>query len=558
MKSLLEGKINQAVKKLYGLDYSSHIDCSCGNSYGDYATNVAMKLAGQVKKNPQEIAQEIIAQLKSDKQVSDVFSEISVANGFINFKFSDDFLQKELARVLREQGEYLCCDVGKKQKVQIEFISANPTGPITIANARGGFLGDVLAKILKKAGFDVQKEYYVNDVGKQIEILAESVARRVLELKGQKTEFPDYCYQGEYVKDIAEGFLAEVKTEYNSLGEIAEAAKNYSLFKIIDWIKNDLKESGIEYDRWFFESELYAKPWYQARSEIDKTMHWLDEQSLLEQKDGAMWFKSSDFGDDKDRVVVKEGGEKTYFASDIAYFKNKIDRGFGKIIEIWGADHYGYIPRIKAVARVLNSDVKIDFILTQMVRLVDENGNVAKMSKRAGHLIKLKDLLNEVGLDALRFFFLMYSANTHMDFNVSLAKEKSQKNPVFYLQYAHARIASVLKKAAEENKISLKKIKSASLNANENAYFESGEKELIKKLIKSAGLIKEVSSSYEASKLAHYCLELAKSFHDYYENNRIISDDSGLTMMRLRVILAVKIILSEMLNLMGISAPEKM
>jgi len=552
MKKFLSKKLNKIVKELYGVDFESEVEYPRDKSHGDYATNAAMKLAKQVNENFQDATKKIIDKIKSDKEISDIFSEVSQANGFINFQLSENFLKKELEKILSKKANYGSSDIGKDQKVQIEFISANPTGPLTMANGRGGFLGDVLANVLKKSGYNVQKEYYVNDVGNQTDILAESIARKILELKGQEIDYPDYCYQGSYIKDIAKDFINEVKVEYNSIGEIAEAVKKYSLTKLVNSIKKDLEDAGIIYDRWFFESELYNKPWYQKRSEIDKILHRLDEENLLEEKDGATWFLSSNFGDDKDRVVIKETGEKTYFASDIAYFNNKSKRGFDKIIEIWGADHHGYIPRIKAISKALDFEDKIEFILTQMVRLVEE-GEIKKMSKRAGDLVMLREILEKAGRDAARFFFLMYDHNTHMDFDLDLARQQSQKNPVYYIQYAYARICNIIKKA-KENGVDIESIS----KTNKHFFFENSEINLIKQIAKMPDIIEEIAQSHEVCKLSHYSLELAKSFHEFYENCRVISDDKELTLFKMRTIIGTKIALEEILRLMGISALERM
>lgn len=551
MKKYLSKKLSKIIKELHGFNFESDVEYP-RNNYGDYSTSAPMKLSKQLKKNPKDIAAEIITKIKSDKEMSDIFSNVEQINGFINFKLSEKALEEELEKILSEKNHYGDSDIGRHQKTMIEFVSANPTGPLTMANGRGGFLGDALANILKKAGYNTHKEYYVNDIGNQIEILAESVARRVLQIKGQDVEFPDYCYQGEYIKDIAREFIGKVKAEYSSIGDIAEAVKKYSMMKMVDMIRKDLEDAGIFYDRWFFESELYSKAWYQTKSEIDKALYLLDKENLLEEKEGAIWFQSSHFGDEKDRVVVKETGEKTYFASDIAYYENRAKRKFKKIIMPLGADHHGYIPRMKSIIKALKRDVGIDFLIFQMVNLI-QSGKVKRMSKRKGSFVLLSEIINEVGKDALRFFFLMYDPNTHMDFDLDLAKEKSQKNPVYYVQYAYARISSILKKAEQEGRKSGK-----ALEKHESFFLEEAEASLIKKLMQMPELIEEISKTYEANKLAHYSIDLAKEFHNFYEKCRVISDDKNLTSSRLRIIMGVKIVLGETLRLMGVSAPEKM
>ncbi len=551
MKEYLSQKINEIIKNSYGVQLSAEIENPKERSFGDYSSNVAMRLARTTQKSAKVLADEIVNEIKKDKRISNCFSEIEQANGFINFKFSKQFLSDEVKRILKQKSVYGNLNLGKKQKVQIEFGSANPTGPLTVAHSRGIFFGDTLGNVLSKAGYNAQKEYYVNDAGKQIDILIESVARRAIELKGQEIDFPDYCYQGDYIKEIAKKFVIEEMIDIEGLEDVKKAVKEFTLVNMIDMIKEDLDLANVRYDRWFYESELYNKSWLQRKDEVQKVLEQLDHDGLLYEREGALWFRSTNFGDDKDRVLVKNDGEKTYFASDAAYFKNKEKRGFRKAIEVMGADHHGYMPRINAIIQALKCKIDVDFILVQMVRLV-EGGKKIKMSKRTGEFMTLKTLVDDIGVDVARFFFLMYSVNSHMDFDLDLAREKSKKNPVFYVQYAFARICSIIK-MAEEKKIVEKVEKAKHLYQ----YSES-ELCLIRRLSVFSDVIKDVVFDFNVSYLTHYAIDLARDFHDFYEQRKVISEDKDSTIARLQLILATQIVLKESLRLLGVSAPEKM
>jgi len=448
-------------------------------NHGDYSTNVAMIIAKKEKRNPQEVANLLI------KKMEDKRWKIEIAGpGFINFFLSDEYLKK--VKVSTK------LNIGKRKKINVEFISANPTGPLTLGNGRGGFGGDVLSNVLKKAGYDVTREFYINDRGNQIKRLKE----------------------GDY------------KGETRTASQIQKENQ-----KVIT------KKMKINFDVWFSEKSL--------TKEIAKSLTLLKKKGLTYEKDNALWFKSTSFGDDKDRVLVKKNGETTYFASDIAYLKNKFDRGFSKLIIFLGADHYGYIGRMKAAVEALGYDKKqIDFVVMQFVALM-ESGKVKKMSKRAGVYRTVKELIDDLGLDIVRFFFIQRGANSHLIFDLELAKEKSQKNPVYYIQYAYARMSSILRKAK------IKPAKKLSLLKEEDM-------DLMKQVIRFPEIVEDTAKDYQMQRIPQYAIELAESFHRFYQYCPVISDDKKITASRLALVKTTQEILKETLNLMGISAPEKM
>ena len=434
--------------------------------------------------------------------------------------------------------------IGKNQKINIEFVSANPTGPLHLGHGRGAFWGDILSNIFKKAGYKVTREYFINDYGKQILLLGKSINVRYLQLLGKNVEIGEDFYKGEYVKDIANGIIKKAGSKYLA----AKEAKRIGIFaeiglkKMLGEAKKLLGKIGVKYDIWFSEKYLYKK------GLVKKAVGLLKKKGFTYEKEGALWFTSTEFGDDKDRVLIKVNGEPTYFASDVAYHINKISRKYDLIINGWGADHWGYKPRLMAAAKVLEFDNKLKIIVGQFVRLI-EKGQEVKMSKRGGTFFALEDLINEVGLDVTRFFFLMKSVDTHIDFNLDLAKEQSQKNPVYYIQYAYARIHSILAKS---------KVKNQKSKLNLNLLKEESELELIKQLIRLPEIIEDTAKDFQVQRLPQYAIDLADSFHKFYENCRVISDDKDLTRARLALIEATRIVLKNTLDLMGISAPQKM
>ncbi len=512
----IKNLIEKAIKNLYQKEVEVKIDRPEGTLYGDFATNVAMIL----KKNPQEIA---------DVIKSDILEKIEIKNGFINFFISKDYLQKQVKEILKGKDKYgevhpvKSAKGGAKQfnRVNIEFISANPTGPLTLGNGRGGFCGDVLSNILAKAGYKVEKEYYINDIGEQIKKLGHSII-------GDSGA----VYKGPYIEELRK------KINSNNPDEVGKAAAKIILEEMI---KPAVKKMGIKFDKWFYESDLSKK------GEVDKILEELEKKNLAYKKDSALWFKSSQFGDDKDRVLIKEDGEKTYLTSDIAYFKNKFRRGFDKLIYLWGADHYGYIGRIKAAAEALGfKKEQMEMIIMQLVRLL-ENGKEVRMAKRTGIYVTIDELIDEVGVDIARFFFLTRSPDTHLNFDLDLAKEQSEKNPVYYIQYAYARICSIFKKATDKPE-----------TKNLELLKEPSELGLIKQLIRFPEIVEDTSKDYQTQRIPQYAMDLANSFHLFYQDCKVISEDKKLSQVRLALVWAVKIVLKNTLDLMGISAPEKM
>jgi arginyl-tRNA synthetase len=506
--------------------------------HGDYSTNVAMVLAKVVKKKPMEIAKILGSRLQI---LGSRFCEkIEVAKpGFINFFLSNEYLQRQVGEVLKQGEEFGNLKIGKNQKVQVEFISANPTGPLTVGNSRGGTFGDVLGNVLKKAGFKTEKEYYFNDRGTQITALGHSV------LKDEKAQ-----YKGKYIDDLNKK-IKEKNPE--KAGEIAAKI-------IMKMIKKTVAKMGIKYDRWFSEASLHKS------GDVDKVINFLKKKSFVYEKDGAKWFRSTDFGDTRDRVLVKNNGEKTYLAVDIAYHKYKFEKKkFNKVINVWGADHFGAMPSLKAGVEALGHKGKLDFLLHQFVTLFEKKEKL-KMSKRLGIYVIMDELLDKVGIDVARFFFLQKSADTHLNFDLDLAKEQSEKNPVYYIQYAHARICSILRKLKTENE------KLKTITKNLKFLKHPSELELIKQLIKFPEIIEDTARDYQVQRIPQYALDLAAVFHRFYRDCRVLTDynspttlpplagpsNGSLRKARLALVLVTKIVLKNTLDLMGISAPERM
>jgi arginyl-tRNA synthetase len=501
--------------------------------FGDYSTNVALGLAKTAKSNPMGMAEDIKEYLLSGSLASigeaklPLFEKIEVIKpGFLNFYLKKEILQDVVAKINKSGERYGDSNMGKRRKVHLDFVSANPTGPVHIGNARGGPLGDVLANVLEKVGFKTFREYYVNDTGAQAEILGHSII-------GDKQA----QYRGEYIDELRRKILEKDPGKAGEQG-----------VKIIleDIIKPSMEKFGIRFDNWFSEKEL------QKSGKVDKALDFLKEEKLIYEKDGAFWFRATDFGDDKDRVVVKSNGEKTYFGSDIAYHQEKIDLGFDKLIDIWGSDHHGDVKRIMGAMEALGYKDKLEIILTQFVRVLKE-GKEMKMSKRAGTYVSIDDLIEEVGKDATRFFFLMYSPDTHMNFDLDLAKEQSEKNPVYYVQYASARIHSILAKLKVQNS----KVKTATRNLK--LLNHESELKLIKQLVRFPEIVEDIAKDYRVHRLPHYALDLVRNFHKFYEDCRVIDEKTPeLTQARLALVRATQITLKNTLDLMGISAPEKM
>lgn len=524
MKLEIKQKIEKAIGKAYSdikmpdfsVDYADE-------KFGDFSTNAAMKIAKIVGENPQEVAKKIINNL--DK--NEIIQEATVAGpGFVNFKIALPYWQEKISEIIEANEKYGTSSLGNDLKVNIEFISANPTGPLTVGNSRGGVIGDVLANILDATGWQVTREYYFNDAGGQIDILGHSI------LKDSQAE-----YKGDYIDELQKVLNGG---DYREIGKKAAQI-------IISEIKKTTQKMGVEFDVWFAEGKDLRK-----KGKIEEVMNWLKEKDLAYKKEGAVWFKSTQFGDDKDRVLIRSNGEPTYFALDCAYHKNKfIERKFDRAINIWGADHHGDIARLKAFVKVLGCEDKFEILLHQFVRIIVD-GKEVRMSKRAGNYILVEDLLNEVGKDVYRFFMLVYAPNTHLTFDLKLAKEQSQKNPVFYVQYAYARINSVLAKSKIKNS-------KPKMKENLNLLNNPAEIGLIKQLTKLPELIEEIVGDYQVQKMPNYAYQLANAFHNFYEKCPVIkAENKDLAAARLDLLKATRLVLKKTLDLMGVSAPEKM
>ncbi|MEC7786506.1 MAG: arginine--tRNA ligase [Nitrospinota bacterium] len=514
---------------------------------GDFATNVAMTLARNERKNPKVIA-EIIRRHIEDGV--DGLDSVEIAGpGFLNIKMSPNFFLRRLIDAVQEKRNFGNSDVGQGEKILIECVSANPTGPLHIGHGRGAAVGDALARILKKAGFDLSTEYYVNDVGNQMNVLGRSTWLRYLQLLGKGEEFPENHYRGEYIKDIAQIAIDKHGNEFLDKPEeecvpfFKELAKN----NILEGIKKDLCEFRVTFDGWFSEQSLYND------NAVEGAIEWLRDKGHIYDKEGAVWLKSSAFNDDKDRVIIKQTGEKTYFCSDIAYHQNKIKRGFKKLINLMGADHHGYVPRMEAVLQAMGYDKSIfKILLIQFVSLL-RGGEKVSMSTRSGEFETLSDVVNEVGVDAARYYFLMRSSEAHLDFDLELAKQETPENPVFYIQYAHARICSIFR-GAEEKGISI----SSNGNIDLSPLVEEEELSITKAILAFPEVVEKSAMALEVHRISHYLLDLVSRFHGYYSRHRVISDDIALTQARLYLLDGLRITIRNGFDLMGISVPDKM
>ncbi|MGD2186410.1 MAG: arginine--tRNA ligase [Desulfobacterales bacterium] len=525
----------------------AEVDEPKAEAHGDYSTNIAMVMASALKMAPRKIAEVICAHLQ-DPAV--VIEKTEIAGpGFINFFLTPSAWHTVLREIHEADTRYGATDIGKGHKFQIEFVSSNPTGPLHVGHGRGAAVGDAVANILSFCGYDVQKEYYINDSGRQIKTLGRSVYLRYKEMFGKKEKFPEECYQGDYIRDLA----AEIKMEEGDAllsqpqEEALMACARFAAKKILDGIRDDLKLFGVEFDCWFSEQSLYDS------GRVDEILDNFRKQGIIYEKDGALWFKTSDFGDEKDRVVVKRNGETTYFASDIAYHQDKYDRGFERLVDVWGADHHGYIPRMKAVIEASgHRRDQFDVILVQLVNLLRAGVPVA-MSTRAGKFETLKEVINEVGRDAARFIFLTRHYESTLDFDLEIAKQKTNDNPVYYVQYVHARISSIVRKGDEQG--------TCEVTWDDKAVarlVEPEEIDLIKTLARYPDVLAGSARSMEPHRVTYYLMDLASAFHSYYNKHRVLADDPQLRCGRLNLVLAVQKVIRNGLTLLGVSAPDRM
>ncbi len=513
-------------------------------AHGDYACSFPLKLARVSRMNPMDIAERVTGLMAPMAEVE----KVEVAKpGFINLTLRDDWLAGQVEEIRREGQEYGCIDIGEGQRVQLEFVSVNPTGPLHVGHGRGAVLGDTLASALSAAGYSVEREYYVNDAGGQMEAFYRSLYARYREAFGLPAEIPNDGYRGNYLVDLATEIVAEKGDVLLKLDEreaVSELGK-IGLQKMMDSISKDLELIRVYFDVWFSERSLYES------SQYETAMSLLRDKGHVVEREGAVWFASSELGEDKDNVLVRSSGAPTYFASDVAYHYNKfVERGFDRVINIWGADHQGHVPRMKAVLSAMDIDpARLQVIVTQMVTLKRGNAEI-RISKRSGEIVTLRDVVEEVGADACRFFFLARSADSQMDFDLELAKKESSDNPVYYIQYAHARIASIFRLAQEKN-IDFSQ-------GNVALLATEPELSLIRKMIQFPEVVETVVTNLEPHHLPYYAQELATAFHSFYKWCRVISDDEALTSARLKLVDAARTVFARTLSLMGMSVPDRM
>lgn len=515
-------------------------------SHGDYSTNMAMQLARVAKKAPRVIAEALIENF--DRSKASIEKMEMAGPGFINFYMNNAYLTDLIPTVLDAGEKYGETTVGNKQKVQVEFVSANPTGDLHLGHARGAAVGDSLCNILAKAGYDVSREYYINDAGNQINNLALSVEARYFQALGMDKAMPEDGYHGADIIGIGKSLAEEFGDKYVNEDEQErfEFFREYGLKYEMAKLQKDLEDFRVKFDVWYSETSLYKN------GKIDEALKVLTKNGYIFEEEGATWLRSTDFGDDKNRVLIKQDGSYTYLTPDIAYHKDKLDRGFEKLINIWGADHHGYIPRMKAAIQSLGYGA--DALEVEIIQLVHlyKNGEKMKMSKRTGKAVTMRDLVDEVGLDATRYFFAMRSSDTHMDFDLDLAVSESNENPVYYAQYAHARICSILR-SGEEQGIAVGK------NANFSLIGAEKEIELLKKLGEFPQAVSEAAVKRVPHRVTNYIMELASTFHSFYNAEKVLdSEQPERTKARLALIKTVQITLRNALALIGVSAPEKM
>ena len=522
-------------------------------AFGDFATNIAMQLARSWKDNPRRIGEELKAELEKEAD----FSQVEIAGpGFINMTLQVSCWHNRLREILAAGDDFARLDYGGGRRVLVEFVSANPTGPLHIGHGRGAVVGDVLARLLARAGYQVEREYYINDAGNQMLVLGRSLRWRYLELLGRRSgTIPEGYYQGEYLKELA----AQLRQDRGDSLVPAETAEEddsgleffteYAASAILSGIRDDLKLFGVDFENWTSEKSFFTG------GQVDAALNDLEKQGALYEKEGATWFASSRFGDEKDRVVVRANRVKTYFASDIAYHRNKYERGFDLLIDVWGADHHGYVPRLKAAIEALGHDPEsFAVILVQLVSLLRAGEPVA-MSTRSGEFITLSEVVGEVGRDAARYFFLTRRSDSHLEFDLELAKARNNDNPVYYAQYAHARICSIMRKAVEAGfAVSSRDLQTApgtSLTGPE-------ELDLIKKLDAFTATLESAARTLEPHRLTYYLDELAAMLHSYYNRSRVIVEDRDLSRDRLLLMAAIRQVVGLCLSLLGVSAPERM
>jgi len=539
--------------------------------HGDYACNVALQLAKPLKRNPREIAQSLISALPA----SEVLAKTDVAGaGFINLFLTPAAKQSIIRDILADPDAYGRIGYGRRKRIQVEFVSANPTGPLHVGHGRGAAFGASLANLLDAAGFLVEREYYVNDAGRQMDILALSTWLRYLELHGLPVPFPENAYQGDYVRqmaraivelhadryvhapdqllsdvpaaaDDAEGHLdALIANAKRLLGADYAYIHDFALTEQLGDCRNDLSEFGVEFDEWFSEQSLYDN------GQVERALAQLERAGHLYMQDGAKWFRAQSFGDEKDRVVQRENGQYTYFASDVAYHWNKFERGFDVVINVWGADHHGYIPRVKGVLKALGIEPERLLVALVQFAVLYRDGKKASMSTRKGEYVTLRELRNEIGNDAARFFYVLRKSDQHLDFDLDLAKSQSNENPVYYVQMAHARVCSVMEQWGGDEQA----LRSCDLSPLESEQ----ELHLLRLLIDYPAVIEDAARDFAPHLVAFYLKDVAAAFHSYYNSNRFLVDDERVRLARLALVVSLRQVLKNGLRLLGVSAPVKM
>jgi arginyl-tRNA synthetase len=515
--------------------------------HGDFASNIALVLAKEANMPPREVGSVILEYL--DTAFTFVEDTDIAGPGFINFKLRPSWLYPALETADRKDKAFGCSNIGQGKKVQVEFVSANPTGSLHMGNARGAALGDTIANILEAAGYDVSREYYINDAGNQIDNFGLSLEARHFQLLGREAEIPENGYHGEDLIETMRHLIAQVGDKYLDVEEDfrREMLVDFALEEKIKEIRETLQEFGVEYDVWFSERTLHED------GSIEKVLQELQEKGYLYESEGALWLKTTLFGDTKDEVVVRANGTPTYFAADIAYHKNKFERGFDWVINVWGADHHGHVPRMKGAVEALGyKREQLDVVIMQLVRLFSGDETL-RMSKRSGQYITLKELIDEVGKDAARFFFIMRASESHLDFDMDLAKSQSSDNPVYYVQYAHARICSILRQAVAQDVKVLRAFKINCYCLNQPA-----EIDLMRKIADFPGVVKAAAETLEPHRLTHYAIELAQLFHKFYGECRVLTEDVDIQNARIVLVNVTRIALRNVLEMIGVEAPERM
>jgi len=554
IKDTILEKLSQTLAQCAALDlfhippkFELQLEVPRAEEHGDFATNLALTLAKPNRCSPRDIATSFVEQLADG---DGLFAEVEIAGpGFINFVISPSTWYKVLDEINSLQNTYGRSNLGHRTYVQVEFVSANPTGPLHVGHGRGAAIGDALASILEATGHEVEREYYINDAGTQIDTLGRSVFFRYQQLLGRQVEFPQTCYQGDYIRALAKGMQEVHGDSYlkSSEEEALPVFSDYAAKRILEGIRQDLEDFGVHYNRWFSENSLYEN------GAVDRVIETLRASGHMYEKDGALWFRSTALGDEKDRVVVRANGMTTYLASDLAYHQDKYLRGFDLVINLWGADHHGYVERMYAgVVALGKKRENLKLLLVQLVNLL-RKGKQVTMSTRAGEFVTLKDVIDEVGRDAARFIFLTRRSDSPLDFDLELAKEKSADNPVYYVQYAHARISSIIR-LAEERKLHL----DGPENIDLTRLSLPEEMALIKQLSLYPEVVENSARFLEPHRIPYYLTQLASAFHSYYKHNRIIQDDLDLARARYYLVKAIRIVVANGLGLLGVSAPEQM